>query len=207
METSNSSNSRSSSFASIEAPQTPARCSPFQNGGRGRIPGETWTFSFRSCEKITIWWECRHCGLCDFPIAADKPPSCTIWQVQRSRALYISCSSFVRKCRRVWNKPWPSCNFCAEECYLCHRDLIVDQILQLLLWNNEFRSSCGTAPPFWKGEHLTGVCGASMDAKDWTESSMNLKFPWIRDFRTMNLIVREMQWFDEYKASTNSRFR
>ena len=65
------------SFAAIEAPQTPARCSPFQNGGRGRIAGETLTFSFRSCEKITIWWECRHCGLCDFPIAADKPPSCT----------------------------------------------------------------------------------------------------------------------------------
>ena len=30
-------------------------------------------------------------------------------------------------------------------CYLCHRDLIVDQILQLLLWNIEFRSSGGTA--------------------------------------------------------------
>ena len=29
------------SFTFIEAPQTPARCSPFQNGGRGRIPGET----------------------------------------------------------------------------------------------------------------------------------------------------------------------
>ena len=94
------------SFTFIEAPQTPSRCSPFQNGGRGRIPGETETFSFRSCEKITIWWECRHCGLCDFPIAADKPPSCIIWQVQRSCALYISCYSFVRKCRRVWNKPY-----------------------------------------------------------------------------------------------------
>ena len=29
------------SFTFIEAPQTPAWCSPFQNGGRGRIPGET----------------------------------------------------------------------------------------------------------------------------------------------------------------------
>ena len=29
------------SFTFVEAPQTPARCSPFQNGGRGQIPGET----------------------------------------------------------------------------------------------------------------------------------------------------------------------
>ena len=29
------------SFTFIEAPQTPAGCSPFQNGGLGRIPGET----------------------------------------------------------------------------------------------------------------------------------------------------------------------
>ena len=59
--------------------------------------------------SLTLWFS-------NFPIAADKLPSCTIWKVQRRRALYISCYSFVTKCRRVWNKPWLSCNFWAEHC-------------------------------------------------------------------------------------------
>ena len=46
-----------------------------------------------------------------------------------------------------------------------------------MLWAKIFDSQTTRFASASQGEHLAGVCGASMDAKDWTENSMNLRFP------------------------------